>query len=237
MVQTSSRIGVHCTVDREKLDCARALLSHCVPSGNLGHVFDRALDAVIREMEKRTFARTERPRSQAERRPSSNGRRIPAHVKREVWERDGGRCTFVGSHGHRCGERRFLEFDHIRPVARGGEATVEDLRLCCRAHNQYAAERVFGAEFMTEKREAARRVRQIASGLRNLGCRADEARHAAEAAVVTASADSPIEELLRTALRSLAPPRNTRRDERAVAPVIPPQSPEKAEAMAVSLAS
>jgi hypothetical protein len=40
------------------------------------------------------------------------------------------------------------------PVARGGDATVENLRLLCRAHNQHAAERAFGADFMAEKREA-----------------------------------------------------------------------------------
>jgi len=49
-----------------------------------------------------------------------------------------------------------LEFDHVDPVARGGEATVEGIRLRCRAHNQYEAERMFGAGFMASKREAAR---------------------------------------------------------------------------------
>ena len=32
------------------------------------------------------------------------------------------------------------------------------MRLLCRVHNQYAAERTFGAEFMERKREEARRV-------------------------------------------------------------------------------
>jgi HNH endonuclease len=53
-----------------------------------------------------------------------------------------------------------LEIDHIEPVARGGEATVENLRLLCRAHNQYAAEREFGAEFMSRKLDEARRARR-----------------------------------------------------------------------------
>ena len=44
------------------------------------------------------------------------------------------------------------------PVARGGEATVKGLRLRCRAHNQYEADHVFGAGFMNEKRERARRA-------------------------------------------------------------------------------
>jgi hypothetical protein len=51
-----------------------------------------------------------------------------------------------------------LEFDHIEEVARGGEASVNGIRLRCRAHNQYAAECTFGAGFMREKREAAQRT-------------------------------------------------------------------------------
>src|SRR5262249_38080499 len=48
---------------------------------------------------------------------------------------------------------------HIDPVARGGKASVERIRLRCRGHNQYEAEQVFGATFMKKKREEARRVR------------------------------------------------------------------------------
>jgi hypothetical protein len=69
-----------------------------------------------------------------------------------VWKRDQGRCTFVGENGHRCEERRFLEFDHVDPVALGGVASVDRIRLRCRAHNQYEAERVFGAKLMNERR-------------------------------------------------------------------------------------
>ena len=74
-------------------------------------------------------------------------------MKRTVWERDGGRCTFVGESGHRCESRTRLEFDHVEPVATGGHATVKGLRLRCRAHNQYEAERAFGRDFMNAKRE------------------------------------------------------------------------------------
>jgi hypothetical protein len=73
-----------------------------------------------------------------------------------VWERDGGQCGFVGETGNRCPARARLEFDHVDPVARGGEATVEGIRLRCRAHNQYEAECVFGAGFMSDKRAEAR---------------------------------------------------------------------------------
>ena len=70
-------------------------------------------------------------------------RHIPAAVAREVYVRDGGRCGFVSKDGRRCDCRVFLEIDHIRPFAVGG-AAAENLRLCCRAHNQWHARRYFG---------------------------------------------------------------------------------------------
>ncbi|TMQ53373.1 MAG: hypothetical protein E6K73_01495 [Candidatus Eisenbacteria bacterium] len=153
------RFAVHFTIGKEthdKLCYVQALLSHRLPSGDVGKVFDRSLDALKRELEKKKLAATSRPRPSA--RTSANPRHIPAHVKRAVWQRDQGQCTFVSPDGHRCGSRRFLEFDHVEPVARGGRATVEGLRLYCRLHNQYEAERTFGSEFMSAKREEARRA-------------------------------------------------------------------------------
>jgi len=84
-------------------------------------------------------------------------------VKRAVWERDGGRCTFTSDDGHRCEARVGLEFDHIVPVACGGESTVGNVRVRCRPHNQFAAEQAFGADFMAAKREAARLEREAAA--------------------------------------------------------------------------
>jgi 5-methylcytosine-specific restriction endonuclease McrA len=77
-------------------------------------------------------------------------------VKRAAWERDGDQCTFVAVSGQRCSARTGLELDHIVEVARGGEASVDNLRVPCRAHNQLTAEWSFGAEFVHAKREAAR---------------------------------------------------------------------------------
>jgi hypothetical protein len=78
-------------------------------------------------------------------------RNVQAAVARAVYVRDGGGCTFCSAEGRRCGARRFLELDHARPWAAGGASTVENLRLRCRAHNQHAARRYFGADFMRDK--------------------------------------------------------------------------------------
>jgi hypothetical protein len=155
---SSGRFALQLTLAQEthdKLRYAQALLGHAVPSGDLAQVLDRALDALIARLEQRRFAAGPRSRPRHGR-AQANGRYVPAAVRRAVWRRDGGRCTFVSERGRRCAARTRLEFDHIEPMARGGESTVTGLRLRCRAHNQYEAERRFGCEFMRHKRERAR---------------------------------------------------------------------------------
>jgi len=149
-VQVTIGRGTH-----DVLCYVQALLGHAVPSRDLAEVLDRALKALAAQLEKQKFCATRRPRRGLGR-TSANPRHIPASVKCAVWQRDGGQCGFVGETGNRCPARTGLEFDHVDPVARGGEATVENVRLRCRAHNQYEAECVFGAGFMSEKRAEAR---------------------------------------------------------------------------------
>jgi 5-methylcytosine-specific restriction endonuclease McrA len=154
------RFALQVTIDqatRDKLRYAQALLGHQVQSRDVAQVLDRALDALIRQLEKSKFAATDRPRA-GQAQPAPGSRHVPAHVQRAVWERDGGRCTFVNSAGQRCPSRTMLEFDHVDEVARGGQSTVEGIRLRCRAHNQYGAECTFGKEFMNRKREETTRA-------------------------------------------------------------------------------
>lgn len=151
------RFGLQVTISQEvhdKLRRAQELLGQQIAPNDLESLFDCLLDIALPELEKRKFAATDKPQFQR-RRLVNDPRHVPNAVKREVWKRDGGQCTFRGESGHRCEERRGLEFDHIDPVARGGAATVRNTRLLCPAHNQYEAERVFGVEFMQAKRERA----------------------------------------------------------------------------------
>jgi len=71
-------------------------------------------------------------------------RDIPNAVQRGSWRRDGGRCAFVSKAGVRCKERVFLEFHHGKAHALGGPATLDNIALRCRRHNQYEARVVFG---------------------------------------------------------------------------------------------
>ena len=152
------RYAIQVTVSKathDKLRLAQALLSHVVPSGDVAEVLDRALDVLIAQVEKRRYGATDRP-SARPRKPSKNPRHIAAHVRRAVRRRDGDQCTHVDDKGRRCRERKFLQFDHIIPVARGGGSTVSNLRLRCAAHNRHDAERTYGAGFMERKRTGAK---------------------------------------------------------------------------------
>jgi hypothetical protein len=77
-----------------------------------------------------------------------NTRHIPHAVRRQVYARDAGRCCFVSSEGSRCQARGRLEFHHIVPFARGGEATLDNICLMCRAHNALVAEQDYGRELV-----------------------------------------------------------------------------------------
>ncbi len=118
---------------REKLEFAQDLLRHAVPSGEPAQIVERALDVLLEELVARKYAMTNHPRTSGK--GSEDPACIPAGVRRAVYIRDRGRCPFVGTQGHRCRERAFLEFHHVLPRAAGGRATVENIALRCRAHN------------------------------------------------------------------------------------------------------
>ncbi len=158
---SAEAFALQCTLDRaahDDLRYAQRLMGHQPAARDLGQLVGRALRLLVVALEKRKFAATERPR-RGQKQASSATRYIPADVKRAVWERDGGQCTFVSESGHRCEAEAGLEFDHRQEFARGGEATVEGLRLRCRAHNRYTAEQTFGAGFIGRKRDEERRAR------------------------------------------------------------------------------
>jgi len=113
-----------------------------------------AIETAVRELRdrlrKRKYAVGARPRKQktakkaeaSESKGARRTRRIPNAVRRAVAERDGYQCAYVDPEtGRRCCETRFLEFQHLEAFSRGGLHSVENLKLFCRGHNQFAARR------------------------------------------------------------------------------------------------
>ncbi|MES2768077.1 MAG: HNH endonuclease signature motif containing protein [Bdellovibrionota bacterium] len=76
---------------------------------------------------------------------SHNARYIPSTLRQAVYTRDKGQCTHSN-----CNSRKFLEYDHIIPLAIGGKTTIQNLRLLCRTHNQRAAIEKLGFQKMQQ---------------------------------------------------------------------------------------
>jgi hypothetical protein len=122
-----------------KLHHAQDLLGHAIPKNDPGQVIDRALDLLIKDIERKKCGITDRPRPG--RRKKRDDRYIPAEVRREVWRRDGGRCAFIGKTGRRCNSTSCLQYHHVDPR---GPATVANIQLRCAVHNRYEADLVYG---------------------------------------------------------------------------------------------
>jgi 5-methylcytosine-specific restriction endonuclease McrA len=138
---------LHITVDNELLqllEAAKDAFAHSFPSGRAAEVIKHGLRVALDQHDKR-HGLVEKPLKAP--RPSRTNH-IPAHVKREVLRRAGGRCEWVPESGERCDCTRMLEYDHILALALGGKSTIENVRLACRSHNLLAARQAFGDALM-----------------------------------------------------------------------------------------
>jgi 5-methylcytosine-specific restriction endonuclease McrA len=148
----------------DKLEKLRALMGSRVPNADLGTIIEQAVTEKLERLEVRRFAQT-RARSNSsirekpgdapkteEARRSPSSRHIPAAVRRAVRQRDGDRCRYTDTQGRRCEERHRLEFHHRHPFGLGGDHSVANVGLMCRAHNAYMAEYDYGREAMARHR-------------------------------------------------------------------------------------
>jgi len=201
------RMRLHVVLDEEAcaaLEQAIALDRHLDPHGDVGQLLGRALGQYVQTRRKTRLAESKRPG--APKKTAPRGRHIPADVRRQVAERDGERCAWVGPDGHRCQETSFLEFDHIRPKALGGSgATAEQVRMLCHRHNQRAAEKSYGIRFMNDAKTRARCDDTIAADVRRalvtLGYSKKEAAQSVKEALEHAPVPTSLESFMRQALR------------------------------------
>ena len=218
-----SRLRVEFTARAEvydKVERARELLSHAVPAGNLGELFERALDALIEKESRERFG-VGKPRKARRIKPGS--RHVPVDIERAVWQRDDSQCTFADGEGRRCAERRFLAIEHRTPFALGGPPTLDNLCLLCSAHNLESARQVFGEPHMETKirartpparvakaetpaveKQSLQTPGKVLSSLSSLGFRHSEASAAVGQALGSESG-LDVEQLLRKALLLLVP--------------------------------
>lgn len=125
---------------RQRLTAIQDLMRHRLPSGDPAAIVEHALEVLHAELLKQKAAQVAKPRP-GKQATDAKGRYIPASVKREVWRRDQGRCSFVARDGSKCRSASGVEFHHVQPYAVGGQATAANIELRCRSHNGFEWER------------------------------------------------------------------------------------------------
>lgn len=122
---------------------AQELLSHAVPEGGLAAAFVHLAKDLIKRKDPLKIKPDRSRQNTSAVKP--HGKKIPAALRRQVFQRDRGRCTHLDPRtGHRCESRYQMELDHIEPVALGGKNTIENLRCLCAVHTQLRARQTFG---------------------------------------------------------------------------------------------
>lgn len=78
-----------------------------------------------------------------------HSRNIPEAIKRRIWQRDQGRCTFISPiTKQRCGSQFQVQIDHIVPYCQNGSNQEDNLRLVCSGHNRLLAAQILGESVM-----------------------------------------------------------------------------------------
>jgi hypothetical protein len=148
---TATESRLHITVSRpflKKLEAARLALSHSMPGGDAEDILSAGLDLLLAR-DAKNKALVEKPRATPETAPeSSDPDHVPAAVRREVWERDGGCCQWALDSGGVCGSRLRVQLDHVIPKASDGKSVTWNLRLLCERHNKWAARQKLGHRLM-----------------------------------------------------------------------------------------
>lgn len=148
--QAEERLRITFGAEREFLQLiekAKQILSGKYPMGaSLEEVFREALRLLIEKYdpERRAERRTNEEKnsnsatkSKGESSHTILHRQIPIRIRDEVFKRDGGKCTYISPSGQQCQSTWDLEVDHIRPFSMGGDHSLDNLRLLCRAHNNF----------------------------------------------------------------------------------------------------
>ncbi len=123
----------------EKVNRFKELTSHKNSQASFSELFDQMAEIVLNKIDPlKKKSATPKSTPPAELKLSSNNpRHVPSKIKNFVWHRDQGQCSI-------CASKYFVQIDHIRPIALGGQSSSENLRLLCAGHNKRAWEKNLG---------------------------------------------------------------------------------------------
>ncbi len=130
-VQRDGSVRVEMTFTKDEwaiIECAKELVSHSVPSGELKEVLSYCARFTVAK--KTGCASTSLKEVKVR---HSLG--VSRNTRRLVFERDQS-CRHVHSSGERCNSRYQLQVDHFISRWRGGEHKLDNLQLLCGIHNR-----------------------------------------------------------------------------------------------------
>ena len=173
---------------KKKLHRLAEVLGIPNPERNMAKILETALDMGLekKDPQKKLERRKKRKaRNNAQRQSTSPEKLVaqkddrtelakPAEKKRSryispcdkeaVLEQASYQCEYRSPEGVRCSCRTGLEIDHVKPWGKLGSNDPANLRVLCKAHNLYLAEREYGREFV-EARIEAKRLQSQASAI------------------------------------------------------------------------
>jgi hypothetical protein len=156
------------------------------PLKNMAEVFEKAVDISLekKDPKKKLERRLERERKRSAGSSKScpgkirqegspdkpegkgNSRYIPSEVRERVLARSGHQCEYRAKDGTRCSSKTGLQIEHSRPFAIYRSHEERFLKVLCRRHNLFQAERVYGAGFIQAKIEENERQKVSRSVIR-----------------------------------------------------------------------
>jgi HNH endonuclease len=153
-VLTEDKIEVKAVISKDlkvKLDRLKNLLSHKNPNMNFNELLNEVADIALERLDRtKQYSAPAVPQSKEPRkRETSHTRFIPERIKRKIWQRDRGRCTFTSPiTKQKCNSQFQLQIDHITPFSQGGLNREDNLRLVCSNHNKLLATEILGKQVM-----------------------------------------------------------------------------------------
>ena len=146
---------------KEKLDHLKSLLSHKDPKMPYQKLFRELADLGLVKwdpLKQKAISGEEQKRIE-DPHLEIKSNYIPTQLRRAVWIRDHGCCSFVDSETKkRCGSRHLLQIDHVKPLALGGGHQFNNLRLLCSAHNQHRAAKTFGPLLLSQRQLVTKEI-------------------------------------------------------------------------------
>ena len=131
---------------KAKLEELRNLLAHKSSNPSMAELIEISVDMAL---EKLNPVKTKKHQSSAAvlhraTKPAKDSRYIPAPTRQYVWKRDQGFCQYVDKETNKkCLSKFALQIDHIHPFSLGGNNKAENLRLLCRAHNNWRTKELY----------------------------------------------------------------------------------------------